>query len=57
MTQWEWHRLLYLLALIIVVAPGAYWLNRRNPHWLRHIAIWLAIAVAIALIYQFAVAP
>ena len=56
MTDWEWHRLFYLLALLLVVAPGTYWLNRHNRNWLRHIAIWLAIFVALALIYQFVIA-
>lgn len=56
MTDWGWHRLLYLLAVLLVVAPGAYWLNRNNRNWLRHIAVWLAIAVGVALIYQFVIA-
>jgi len=53
MSDWETSRLIYLLLLLVVIAPGVLWLNRQRGQLLRNVAIWLAIAAVIALAYQF----
>lgn len=51
----DWTSLLWLLGALLLVSPA---IPRviRNPRALHFIALWLAIAVALALIYRFFVA-
>ena len=51
----SWTSLLWLLGALLLVSPA---IPRviRNPRALQFIALWLAIAVALALIYRFFVA-
>ena len=41
---------LLMLAMVVIIAPNIFALNR--GHVLRNIAIWLAIFVGLALVYQ-----
>ncbi len=50
--QFEWDYLVYLLILLVVVAPAILRWNWRGGVILRNIAIWLAAAVALALAYR-----
>lgn len=49
----HWVNLLYLALVAILVVPAAIMLNRRSGATMRNIAIWLAIAVVVALLYRF----
>ena len=50
--QDQWLRLVYLVALLAVLASGAAW-RRRPPlaQWLRQSLIWLAIGVVLVSVY------
>ncbi|NQV60387.1 MAG: hypothetical protein HQ502_12005 [Alphaproteobacteria bacterium] len=52
MSQFEWGHLVYLLILLVVVAPAILRWNWRGGVILRNIAIWLALAAAIGLAYR-----
>ena len=49
----NWVNLLYLVLVAILVVPAAITLNRRSGSTMRNIAIWLGIAIVIALIYRW----
>jgi hypothetical protein len=46
-------RLVALLGVAILVVPAALRLNRSGGRTLRFVAIWLALAVALALAYRW----
>jgi len=50
MEQFEWGHLAYLLILLAVAAPTILRWNWRGRVMLRNTFIWLALAVAIALV-------
>lgn len=50
MESFDWLSIVYLLLVLILIGPAVIALNRRV--WLRNIAIWLAIAVAILFLYR-----
>ena len=52
MDQFEWSHLVYLLILLVVVAPAILRWNWRGGGILRNIAIWLAVAAVLALAYR-----
>lgn len=52
MGEWDWLRLTYLLAVLALVGPSAYALQRGRGTALTHAAIWLALALAAALLYR-----
>ena len=47
-----WASILFLLAALLIVVRGNFGMVARNRQWLGHIAIWLAIAAALALGYR-----
>ena len=47
-----WASVLFLLAALLIVVRGNFGAVARNRQWLTHIAIWLAIAAALALGYR-----
>ena len=51
MVEWQWQQLIYLLAFLALVGPGAYALYRKHGNALPNIAIWLALALGAALLY------
>lgn len=52
MSKPEIAQLVTLLAVAVLVLPAALRLNRRPGAVLKFVAIWLAIAVALALLYR-----
>lgn len=51
MDQFDTMRLVYLLALLLVISPGLFMLFRDRSALLRNLAVWLGIAAAAALLY------
>lgn len=52
MEEHQWMRLVYLLALLVVIGPGILAFRWNTTSILRNIAIWLAIGVGAALAYK-----
>ena len=44
--------LIYLIAGLIIVGPALF-LHMRGRSWAKYVALWLAIALALAFAYQF----
>ncbi len=49
--SFRWTSLLYLLGVLIIVAPAA-WHLRHDRRWPFYLALWLGIAVVLALGYR-----
>lgn len=43
--------LIYLLAALILVGPALF-IHMRGRSWAKYVALWLAIALGLALLYQ-----
>ena len=50
--EFNWLSLTYLLAVLALVAPGAWYLNRGRGTVLTSVAVWLGLAVLAALLYR-----
>lgn len=48
---YSWATLFALVTILLVIAPGMIRMQR-GRNWLLSIALWLAIAAALALAYQ-----
>ena len=44
--------LIYLIGALILVGPALF-LHMRGRSWAKYVALWLAIALALAFAYQF----
>lgn len=53
MSPWSIIGLIVLLGTFVLVAPRAWRMLRHNPDVPRYIAIWLGIAVVLALAFRF----
>lgn len=53
MERFQWINIVYLIGVLVLVAPAAIMLNRRRGTAVANIAIWLGIATAIAALYWF----
>ncbi len=51
MGEFEWQHLLYLLAVLVLVGPGAWWLWRAHGKFWRDVALWGGVVVAVILLY------
>ncbi|SLN47773.1 hypothetical protein [Oceanibacterium hippocampi] len=49
----DWARLLALALILILVLPGLYRYRGRMNQALRHAAIWLTLAVVLALVWRY----
>ena len=56
MDEFQWQRLIYVLAILVLVGPGAWWLWRAHGKFWRDIALWGGIVAAVILLY-LAVGP
>ncbi len=52
MPHFEWLQILYLIGVLALIGPAAWAMNRRRPGALRFVALWLAIAAALAIAYH-----
>ena len=50
--QFDSLRLVYLLGVLIIVAPGLVYVLRDKSRALRNTVVWLAIAAAVAVLYR-----
>lgn len=51
MDEFDTMRLVYLLALLVVIAPALFMVFRDRNVLLRNLAIWLGVAAAAALLF------
>jgi hypothetical protein len=51
MDPFDTMHLVYLLALLVVIAPALFMVFRDRSVLLRNLAIWLGVAAAAALLY------
>ena len=52
MQDFQWLHLVYLLGVMILVGPAFFYAIRNRSQALKNVAIWLAIAVAVAALYM-----
>lgn len=56
MSEFEWRHLIYLLLVLLLVAPAILHRKIRGREILRNIALWLALALGAALLYDLLMA-